>query len=96
MTSGIWEETLSPASVDMYKIYGLYPIGDTTRSFSWKYHYDLETSKKWFGPLGGTDSEVGTLIRLDRFQRNAERLMELTNNPEREAHRGDPSGQGRK
>jgi alpha-galactosidase/6-phospho-beta-glucosidase family protein len=77
----IWEETLSPASVDMYKIYGLYPIGDTTRSFSWKYHYDLETSKRWFGPLGGTDSEVGTLVRLDRFQRNAERLMELANNP---------------
>jgi alpha-galactosidase len=77
----IWEETLSPASVDMYKMYGRYPIGDTARSFTWKYHYDLETSKRWFGPLGGTDSEVGTLIRLDRFQRWAERLMELTNNP---------------
>ena len=77
----IWEETLSPASVDMYRTYGLYPIGDTTRSFTWKYHYDLETSKRWFGPLGGTDSEVGTLIRLDRFQKWAERLMDFTNNP---------------
>lgn len=77
----IWQETLSPASVDMYKIYGLYPIGDTARSFSWKYHYDLETSKRWFGPLGGTDSEVGTLVRLDRFQKWAERLMQFTRDP---------------
>jgi alpha-galactosidase len=77
----IWQETLSPASVDMYKIYGLYPIGDTARSFTWKYHYDLETSKRWFGPLGGTDSEVGTLVRLDRFQKWAERLMQFEGNP---------------
>ncbi|MDA4114478.1 MAG: alpha-glucosidase/alpha-galactosidase, partial [Thaumarchaeota archaeon] len=48
----------------------------------WKYHYDLETSKRWFGPLGGTDSEVGTLVRLDRFAKNAERLKALAENPQ--------------
>jgi alpha-galactosidase len=78
----VWQETLSPGSVDVYKMYGLYPIGDTTRSFTWKYHYDLETSKRWFGPLGGTDSEVGTLVRLDRFAKNAERLKALAENPQ--------------
>jgi alpha-galactosidase/6-phospho-beta-glucosidase family protein len=74
---GLWDEDLSPASVDMYKMYGLYPIGDTTRSFTWKYHYNLETAKRWFGYLGGTDSELGLRARLDRFQHNAEKLMKL-------------------
>jgi alpha-galactosidase len=78
---GLWSETISPASVDMYKMYGVYPIGDTTRSFTWKYHYNLETAKKWFGPLGGTDSEIGLQVRLDRFQANAERLKRLANDP---------------
>jgi alpha-galactosidase len=79
---GLWEETLSPASVDMYKIYGRYPVGDTARSFTWKYHYDLETAKKWFGPLGGTDSEIGLQVRLDRFQMNADRMRRLADDPE--------------
>ncbi len=78
---GLWQETSSPASVDMYKIYGLYPIGDTTRSFTWKYHYDLQTAKKWFGHLGGTDSEVGLQLRLQRFQDGLDKLYRLTNDP---------------
>jgi alpha-galactosidase len=78
---GLWQETLSPASVDMYKIYGLYPIGDTTRSFTWKYHYDLETAKRWFGHLGGTDSEIGLQLRLQRFQAGLDKLFRLTNDP---------------
>jgi alpha-galactosidase/6-phospho-beta-glucosidase family protein len=78
---GLWDETLSPASVDMYKMYGLYPIGDTTRSFTWKYHYNLETAKRWFGYLGGTDSELGLRVRLDRFQQNAEKLTKLASDP---------------
>jgi len=78
---GLWQETLSPASVDMYKMYGLYPIGDTTRSFTWKYHYNLETAKKWFGHLGGTDSEIGLELRLKRFQAGVDKLFRLTNDP---------------
>lgn len=78
---GLWQETLSPASADMYKIYGLYPIGDTTRSFTWKYHYDLETAKTWFGHLGGTDSEIGLQLRLQRFQAGVDKLFRLTNDP---------------
>src|SRR5579872_7479566 len=78
---GLWQETLSPASVDMYQMYGLYPIGDTTRSFTWKYHYDLETAKKWFGHLGGTDSEIGLELRLKRFQAGVDKLFRLRNDP---------------
>jgi alpha-galactosidase len=40
-------EQMSPAAVDMYGLYGLYPIGDTVRSASpWWYHTDLRTKQK--------------------------------------------------
>jgi len=54
-----WEETVSRAAADMYKLYGLYPVGDTARSGTWKYHRNLETKQCWYGPLGGVDSEIG-------------------------------------
>jgi alpha-galactosidase len=62
-----WEtEQLSPAAVDMYRQFGLFPIGDTIRSASpWWYHIDLETKKRWFGPTGGFDSEIGWSIYLE-------------------------------
>jgi alpha-galactosidase len=78
---GLWTETISPAAVDMYKIYGLYPVGDTCRCFSWKYHYDLETAKRWYGAIGGTDSEIGLQMCLDRFQGNVDRMFRLINDP---------------
>ncbi len=78
---GLWTETVSPAAVDMYELYGMYPIGDTARCFSWKYHYDLETAKKWYGEIGGTDSELGLQLCLDRFQGNVDRMFRLLKNP---------------
>jgi len=55
-----FDAQLSPAAIDMYKFYGLMPIGDTPRNGSWKYNYDLEAKKKWYGePWGGADSELG-------------------------------------
>jgi len=53
-----WDMQMSPAAIDMYKFYGRLPIGDTVRNGSWKYHYDLETKKRWFGKYGGIDNEV--------------------------------------
>ncbi len=78
---GLWEETLSPASVDAYKHFGLYPVGDSGREFLWKYYYDLDTLKKWFGPIGGTDSEIGNPLRLEDFQKNVDKLFRLSNDP---------------
>ena len=78
---GLWQETISPAAVDVYKHYGMYPIGDTGREFMWKYYYDLATLKKWFGSLGGTDSSIGNPLRLARFQENVDKLFELSKDP---------------
>jgi alpha-galactosidase len=61
----------------MYRMYRRYPIGDTARCFSWKYHYDLETARRWYGEIGGTDSEIGLQMCLDRFQGNVDRMFRL-------------------
>ncbi|MBE3579131.1 MAG: alpha-glucosidase/alpha-galactosidase [Caldanaerobacter subterraneus] len=55
-----FNDQLSPAAIDMYKFYGVLPVGDTVRNSSWRYHKNLETKKKWYGePWGGADSEMG-------------------------------------
>ena len=80
-----WEETVSRAAADMYKLYGLYPVGDTARSGTWKYHRNLETKQYWYGPLGGVDSEIGWAIRLLLNQRNEERLNKAAFDPDTRA-----------
>jgi len=55
---------MSPAAVDMYRRYGLFPVGDTVRGGTWMYHWNLETKKHWYGPTGGPDSEIGWQIYL--------------------------------
>ena len=55
-----FDDQLSPAAIDMYKFYGKFPIGDTVRNGSWKYHYNEDIKRKWFGePWGGADSKEG-------------------------------------
>ncbi len=78
----LWRQTqrnpfdlqMSPAAVDMYKKYGLFPIGDSVRGGTWKYHWNLETKRKWFGPTGGPDSETGWAIYLKWQRRSLENI----------------------
>ena len=74
-----WEtEQMSPAAVDMYKQFGLFPIGDTVRSVSpWWYHVDLETKKRWFGLTGGFDSEIGWSIYLEHRKEKLKKMRSL-------------------
>ncbi|MEJ5229840.1 MAG: alpha-glucosidase AglA [Pseudothermotoga sp.] len=53
-----WDVDLSPAAIDMYRFYGMLPIGDTVRCGTWKYHFNLETKKRWYGRFGGIDNEI--------------------------------------
>ena len=53
------DNQMSRAAIHQYRIYGLMPIGDTPRMVGWWYHTDLETKKKWYGHVGGFDSEIG-------------------------------------
>lgn len=69
------------AAVDMYRLYGLFPIGDTVRGGSWKYHYNLETKKHWYGKFGGPDSEVGFSRYLERLKRGTAKVLALAGAP---------------
>ncbi|MEM4827360.1 MAG: alpha-glucosidase/alpha-galactosidase [Desulfurococcaceae archaeon] len=68
---------LSPAAVDMYRTYGLLPIGDTVRGGTWKYHWDLKTKQYWYGPYGGPDSEIGWSMYIAHLRI---KLRELASN----------------
>lgn len=72
---------MSPAAIDMYKVYGLFPVGDTVRGGTWKYHWDLETKRKWFGRLAGPDSETGWKIYLEMLKDNLDTIASATRDP---------------
>ncbi|MGB9717206.1 MAG: alpha-glucosidase/alpha-galactosidase [Thermoproteota archaeon] len=72
---------MSPAAVDMYRIYGLFPVGDTVRGGTWKYHWDLETKRKWYGSLAGPDSETGWKVYLDMLQYNFDTIAAAIKDP---------------
>jgi alpha-galactosidase len=68
------DNQMSRAAIHLYKLYGLMPIGDTPRMVGWWYHTDLETKKRWYGALGGFDSEIGWGQYLERQAENVHRV----------------------
>jgi alpha-galactosidase len=74
-----FENDMSPAAIDMYKRFGLLPIGDSVRSGGWKYHFNLKTKKKWYGPLGGFDSEIGWKLYLKDLEEGLNKIARLVN-----------------
>ena len=74
-TSG--DNQISRSAIHQYKLFGAMPIGDTPRMAGWWYHTDLETKKRWFGHLGGFDSEIGWgqyLIDMEKSVQKVERV----------------------
>ena len=65
-----WDNQMSPAAIHQYQLFGLMPIGDTPRMVGWWYHTDLGTKKRWYGHLGGFDSEIGWQQYLDKMEAN--------------------------
>jgi alpha-galactosidase/6-phospho-beta-glucosidase family protein len=72
---------MSRAAADMYNLYGTYPIGDTCRSGTWKYHYNMETKQYWYGPNGGFDSEPGLKHWLNMLEDRTSTILALANEP---------------
>ncbi len=77
-----WEYAeLSPASVEMYRLYGLFPIGDTPRAVSpWWFHTDFNEQKKWF-PAGGPDSPIGWTMYLYGLKLRLQQMERLARDP---------------
>lgn len=74
------DNQMSRAAIHQYQLFGLMPIGDTPRMVDcprlvggW-YHVDLATKQRWFGRLGGFDSEIGWQQYLDRMAENVQKV----------------------
>jgi len=81
---------MSRAAVHMYRMYGLFPIGDTVRMGGsntllvgdWWYHTDLETKKYWFGePWGGPDTEIGRPVYVGNLEKKLAEMNRVANDP---------------
>jgi alpha-galactosidase len=72
-----WGYHITPAAVEMYKLYGVFPVGDSVRSVSpWWFNTDLETKEKYFSS-GGPDSEVGWTMYLFGLKMRLRMMEEL-------------------
>jgi alpha-galactosidase len=68
---------LSQVAFDLYRLYGLLPIGDTCRAIdptTWWYHTDALTKQHWYGPTGGWDGEEGHANNLAWLRAQSEEL----------------------
>ena len=74
---------MSRAAVHQYRLYGLFPIGDTVRKGGWWYHTDIETKKRWFGePWGGPDTELARPIYVSRLEQVLEMIVRALEDPQ--------------
>jgi len=73
---------MSSAAIQQYKMIGYMPIGDTPRAGGWWYHKDLPTKQRWYGPLGGFDSEEGWARYIARLEEMRARTFQATRDPD--------------
>jgi alpha-galactosidase len=75
------DNQMSRGAVEQYKLYGLFPIGDTPRFGAWWQNDSLASKKRAFGErLGGFDSEIGWQIYLDKMSENVELIQSVVTN----------------
>jgi alpha-galactosidase len=73
---------MSRSAVHQYKMFGLFPIGDTPRGGGWWYHGDIETKKYWYGqPWGGPDTELARPIFVERLEKRIADMDRLARDP---------------
>ncbi|NLS77393.1 MAG: alpha-glucosidase/alpha-galactosidase [Chloroflexi bacterium] len=76
VATGTHDVQMSRSAVNQYKLYGLFPIGDTVRHTGWWYHTDKEAKMRWFPPpWGGPDThEARAVTRSTKDTRIAEMM----------------------
>ena len=75
------DNQMSRAAVEQYRLYGLFPIGDTPRFGAWWQNDSLKSKKKYFGHLGGFDSEIGWKQYLDIMADNVVQIEKTVDTP---------------
>lgn len=73
------DNQMSRAAIHQYKMFGYMPIGDTPRFGAWWYNTDTETKKRWFGALGGFDSELGWSKYLEDLNKKLQEVENAAN-----------------
>lgn len=77
---------MSRAAVHQYRMYGLFPIGDTVRRGGWWYHTDLATKKYWYGePFGGPDTEIARPVHVAGLEKRMAEMASVVNDPKASA-----------
>ncbi len=79
-----WEYDLARGAVEQYRMYGLLPVGDTTRReiVGWWLHRDLPTKLHFWGePWGGPDTERSWPLYVANLERRLARISELVSDP---------------
>jgi alpha-galactosidase len=75
------DNQMSRGAVEQYKLYGLFPIGDTPRFGAWWQNDSLQSKKRAFGErLGGFDSEIGWQLYLDKMEENVQLIKDTVTN----------------
>ena len=73
---------LSRGAVHQYRLYGLFPIGDSPRLGNWWYHTDIETKKWWFGePFGGPDTHIARPVHVENLEKRLTQIREASQDP---------------
>ena len=72
--SASYDDKMSRAAIHQYRLFGLMPVGDTRRHVGWWYNIDLETKQRWFGGVGGMESEMGWARYLEDVAEGARKL----------------------
>ena len=79
---GTHDVQMSRAACHQYKLYGLFPIGDTVRRGGWWYHTDIDTKKRWYGePWGGPDTELARPLFVQNLEERFAEMARLANDP---------------
>lgn len=82
VASGTHDIQLSRGAVHQYRMYGLFPIGDSPRSGGWWYHTDIDTKKWWFGePWGGPDTHLARPIHVDKLEKRLAQIQAGAQDP---------------
>ena len=71
-----YDDKMSRAAIHQYKLFGLMPVGDTRRHIGWWYNTDLETKQRWYGAVGGMESEIGWGRYLESVAKGARQLKQ--------------------
>ena len=82
VANGTHDIQLSRGAVHQYRMYGLFPIGDSPRIAGWWYNTDIAAKKWWFGePYGGPDTELARPVYVQILERRVAGIREAAEDP---------------